>query len=361
MPNATTTIDQLIQSNVGRTVSSRAVASQAILMVIVSFGTIFVFNILRPRNKVIYEPKVKYHTGAQKPPAISDSPLGWVSPILHYHEADLVDKIGLDAIAFLRFLRMLRWLFTAIAVLVCATLIPVNLTYNLKHYQNSSTTPDILSMLTVSNMYGTDLLFVHIVVTYGITALVMAFVYVHWKNMVRLRQNWFRSPEYQQSFYARTLIVLRVPRALQSDEGIRAIFESVQVPYPTTSVHIGRNVGKLPELTEYHNETVRELEQVLVRYLKGGRIAKERPMIRLGGFMGCCGGQKKDAIDFYTAKLHRTEAAVEEYRYQIDKRKAENYGFASMAAVPYAHIVANMLKDKRPKGTIVTLAPNPKD
>ena len=32
-----------------------------------------------------------------------------------------------------------------------------------------------------------------------------------------------------------------------------------------------------------------------------------------------------------------------------------------MAAVPYAHIMANMLRNKRPKGTVVTLAPNPKD
>lgn len=32
-----------------------------------------------------------------------------------------------------------------------------------------------------------------------------------------------------------------------------------------------------------------------------------------------------------------------------------------MAAVPYAHIVANMLKSKKPKGTQITLAPNPKD
>ena len=32
-----------------------------------------------------------------------------------------------------------------------------------------------------------------------------------------------------------------------------------------------------------------------------------------------------------------------------------------MAAVPYAHIVANMLRDKHPRGTTITLAPNPKD
>lgn len=62
-----------------------------------------------------------------------------------------------------------------------------------------------------------------------------------------------------------------------------------------------------------------------------------------------------------STKLKRTEAAIEEYRTQIETRKAENYGFASMAAVPYAHIVAKMISGKRPKGTEIELAPNPKD
>ena len=32
-----------------------------------------------------------------------------------------------------------------------------------------------------------------------------------------------------------------------------------------------------------------------------------------------------------------------------------------MAAVPYAHIVTNMLRNKHPKGTDISLTPNPKD
>lgn len=61
--------------------------------------------------------------------------------------------------------------------------------------------------------------------------------------------------------------------------------------------------------------------------------------------------------------MKRTELASENYRdqNQIDARRAENYGFASMAAVPYAHIVANLLRNKKPKGATITLAPNPKD
>jgi hypothetical protein len=147
---------------------------------------------------------------------------------------------------------------------------------------------------------------------------------------------------------------------MQSDRGIAELFASLHVPYPVTSVHISRRVGDLPELVEFHNNTVRELEQVLVRYLKGGRLAKNRPTIRIGGFMGL-GGETKDAIDFYTRKLARTELAVKEWREKAEKDKVKNYGFASMAAVPYAHVVAQRLAGKHPKGTTITLAPNPRD
>ena len=248
----------------------------------------------------MYEPKVKYHVGDKKPPRISDSIFGWVSPLIHTKEPVLVEKIGLDAAVFLRFLRMMRWLFSSIAALTCAVLIPVNVSYNLRNVESKDR--DVLSMLTIRDVSG-NLLFVHVAMSYVICGVVIVFVWFNWRKVVQLRTQWFRSPEYVQSFYARTLMVNSVPKKYQSDEGIRAIFESVQVPYPTTSVHVGRRVGKLPELIEFHNETVKELEAVLVEYLKDGKIGKRRPTKRLGGFM-CFGGQKVDAIDYYTCVIH---------------------------------------------------------
>ncbi|KIK67510.1 hypothetical protein GYMLUDRAFT_37654 [Collybiopsis luxurians FD-317 M1] len=349
-------IDDLFNSE-SRALAPAAVGSQVALMSIISVVTIVTFNVLRPNNKMVYEPKVKYHVGDKPPPRISDSLFGWLPPLLHTKEPELVDKLGLDAVTFLRFGRLMRWLFTGVTALTCGILLPVNAVFNAKKV--SSEKRDVLSMLTIRDVSG-NVLFVHVAVTYLITFLIMALVYIHWKKMVELRRQWFRSPEYVQSFYARTLQVTQVPKKYQSDEGIRAIFETYKVPYPTTSVHIGRKVGRLPELIEYHNTTVRELETHLVKYLKNGAVGKKRPTIRIGGMCGC-GGQKRDAIDFYTEKLKRTEAAIEEYRNQIDTRKAESYGFASMAAVPYAHIVARQLNNKHPKGTDIALAPNPKD
>ncbi|EEB96260.1 hypothetical protein MPER_04633, partial [Moniliophthora perniciosa FA553] len=114
------------------------------------------------------------------------------------------------------------------------------------------------------------------------------------------------------------------------------------------------------ELIEYHNRAVREFEAVLVKFFKGGKPGKRRPTIRIGGYCGI-GGIRKDAIAFYSEKLKRTEAAVEHYRSREETRQAQNYGFASLAAVPYAHITARKLARKHYKGTSVMLAPNPKD
>ncbi|KAJ3763551.1 hypothetical protein EV360DRAFT_91759 [Lentinula raphanica] len=343
------TLNDLIDSE-SRALAPAAVGSQVALMSIISVRQVLTVS-------MIYEPKVKYHVGDKPPPRISDSLLGWLPPLIRTKEPELVDKLGLDAVAFLRFGRLMRWLFTGVTLLTCGILIPVNAVYNIKDVDSSDR--DILSMLTIRDVSG-KILFVHVAVSYLITFLLIGLVYVHWKKMVELRRQWYRSPEYAQSFYARTLQVTQVPRKYQSDEGIRAIFETYKVPYPTTSVHIGRKVGRLPELIEYHNATVRELETYLVKYLKNGSIGKKRPTIRIGGMCGC-GGERRDAIDFYTEKLKRTEAAIEDYRNQIDTRKAESYGFASMAAVPYAHIVARQLSRKHPKGTDISLAPNPKD
>ncbi|KAF8546213.1 DUF221-domain-containing protein [Imleria badia] len=350
-------IGTIIDENASRTLAPAAVGSQAALMSIVSVATVVTFNVLRPKNKVVYEPKVKYHIGDKSPPRISDSVLGWLPPLYRTKESELVDKIGLDAVTFLLFTRMMRVLFGCIALLGCSVLMPIDAVYNVKNVPSQSR--DVLSMLTIRDVRG-PYLFSHVAISYAISGLVMYFIWRNWTQMLRLRQEWFRSPEYLESVYARTLIVANVPKDSQSDEGIRTIFESVQVPYPTTSVHIGRKVGRLPELIEYHNTAVRELEQALITYLRGGRIAKERPTIRIGGFLGIC-GVKTDAIDFYTAKLKCTDKEIKDYRKEIDTHEAENYGFASFAAVEYAHIVAKMLRRTHPQDTNITLAPNPKD
>lgn len=102
---------------------------------------------------------------------------------------------------------MMRWIFLTVSVLCCAILIPINVTYNLKFVPEEKR--DVLGILTIQKLSG-EWLFAHVAMSYVINGIVLAFIYSNWKAMAVLRWSWFRSDEYQKSFYARTLMVLGV-------------------------------------------------------------------------------------------------------------------------------------------------------
>ncbi|KAF7315162.1 DUF221-domain-containing protein [Mycena indigotica] len=329
----------------GRTLAPAAVGTQILLMSGISLATLVLFNLLRPRNKIVYEPKVKYHVGEKAPPTIRDTCCGWLPPLIQTKEPELLELIGLDAVAYLRFLRLMRQLFACVAIVACAILIPIDYKYNMAHVKAAKR--DFLSALTIRDVKGSKM-YAHVTVYYLISFIVLALVYIHGRAMVKLRNDFFRSPEYMKSFYARTISITHIPQRLQQDTGLTEILGKGS-PYHPTSLHIGRAVGELPHLVEYHNQTVRDFEAVLVKYLRGGVHTQPRPMIKLGGFCGL-GGTPTDAIEYYTKKLKRTEGAVEEFRARIDARRPESYGFASYAAVPYAHFIAQHAKGRHPRG-----------
>ncbi|KAI7941214.1 hypothetical protein MJO28_013499 [Puccinia striiformis f. sp. tritici] len=306
-------------------------------------------------------PRYKYSTEDKRPPKLDDGLFAWLKPLSKATEKELLAQIGLDAVVFLRFLRMCRWMCSLLALLACAMLIPCDVAYNLKHKDEYvTTTSNTLAMVSISNVRG-SWLYVHVVYGYLVTFMVIYVIYVNYKTVVRLRWQWFRTPEYQNSIYSRSIMMTHVGSKHMSDTGLQTLLTQLHIPYPTTAVHIGRRVGMLAFLIERHNQTVRDLEQVLVTYLKGGKPSATRPTIRIGRkFLGF-GGRKVDKIDFYTAKIKQYELKIAASRDAISDRKPENYGFASFAAVAYAHLVAKKLGRKRIKGVAFSLAPPPQD
>jgi hypothetical protein len=64
------------------------------------------------------------------------------------------------------FLRLLRWCFTAITVVCCLGLGPVDIFYNLKNVASGKR--NTLSMLTIENVHDTSL-YAHVVAIYAIS------------------------------------------------------------------------------------------------------------------------------------------------------------------------------------------------
>ncbi|KAL8989243.1 MAG: hypothetical protein Q9169_008401, partial [Polycauliona sp. 2 TL-2023] len=99
-----------------------SLGTSVLLMILLTLA----FSFMRPRNTIVYAPKVKYADEKHSPPKLGKGLFEWVGPVSRAKEGMLVEKTGLDAAIFLRFTRMLRNIFLTLSVVGILVLLPAN-------------------------------------------------------------------------------------------------------------------------------------------------------------------------------------------------------------------------------------------
>lgn len=332
-----------------------------------SFGVMIIitllFSILRPHNSVVYAPKVKHADKKHAPPPIGNGLFAWFPPVARYHEAHLVEKVGLDAAVFLRFTRMCRNIFTVLSLFGCGILIPVHvLRGNKAIIPHESTQSRNFALLTPQYTQGFPM-WSHVVCSWVFDLVIVFFLWTNYKAVARLRREYFESPEYQMSLHSRSVWMTDIPGPDRSDEGILRIADSIKQTAGIPRAAIARNVKELPDLIEEHTDMVKELESVLAKYLKTpDRLPATRPMILPSKKdRRSSHNQKVDAIEYLTGRIRDLEIEIKDVRQTIDKRNAMPYGFATYERIEEAHLVAFAARKKHPHGVTVRLAPKPND
>lgn len=321
------------------------------------------FSLLRPYNSVVYAPKVKHADDKHAPPRIGKGLFAWFTPVMRLREAELVDKVGLDATVFLRFLRMCRNLFVVMSVVGCGILIPTNVISSNKDIAKgiSNQTNRAFAVMTPQFIFGSAL-WSHVVCAWIFDIIIAYFLWSNYRAVTRLRRQYFESPEYQMSLHSRSLMMTDISPSYRSDEGILRIAGEVEQNSNLPRAAIGRNVKELPELIEQHNNAVRKLESILAKYLKNPDRLPPRPTIHPSKKdHRAKHGTKVDAIDYLTGRIRELEMEIKDVRESIDKRNAMPYGFASYGRIEDAHTVAYVARRKHPQGTTIRLAPRPND
>ncbi|KAL9101357.1 MAG: hypothetical protein Q9163_003380 [Psora crenata] len=329
------------------------------LTIIVMIG----FSLMRPRNSVIYAPKLKYADDKHAPPVIGKGFLDWTPPLAKVHEAQLVEKIGIDATLFLRFTKMLRNMFAVISVVAIGVILPTNLITGGKSKEAKSYgTTGFWTISTPQYTEGSPL-WAHVAGTWLMNLIVAFFLWRNYIAVTRLRRGYFESTDYLHSLHSRTLIFTDIPPASRTDEGILRLADGIEQTAGIPRAAIARNVKELPELIEQHEKAVRRLESVLAKYLKDpDRLPAKRPTVRPSkNHRKDSDGQKVDAINYLTDRIAELETEIKHVRQSVDKRNPVPYGFASYERIEEAHTVAYAAKGKHPQGTTIRLAPRPHD
>jgi len=325
----------------------------------ISAGLALLFCLIRPRNNLVYAPRLKNADKDHAPPPIGKGLFSWVAPVQHASEPFLADKIGLDAVVFLRVTRMLRNMFLLLGLIGIAVMIPVNITQRNKAITDGL---DAFAIMTPLFIFGGGL-WAQVVVAWLMTLVVMYFLWHNYRRIHKLRRTYLESPEYQKSLHARTLLIRDIPAKLRNNEGIARLTDEVNPTGVVPKTTVGRNVKVLPELIEEHEEAVRELESILAKYLKNpDRLPPNRPLIKAPNkYRGQTTGGKIDAIEYLTDRIRALEMEISDVRDRVDNRDAMPYGFASWDQISQAHTVAFQARSKRPQGAKIQLAPRPND
>lgn len=320
------------------------------------------FSIMRPHNSVVYAPKLKYADDKHAPPRIGKGMFAWFWPVASTKEAELVEKVGLDATIFLRFTRMCRNIFVLVTIVAIAILLPANVIGSKRSHIPQTVSHGFLTLSTPQYVTGAAL-WTHVVCAWAINIIVAFFLWRNYAAVTRLRRQYFESTEYLTALHSRTLMLTDIPSASRTDEGILRLTDEVEQTSGLPRAAIARNVKELPEMIEEHDRAVRELENVLAKYLKNpDSLPANRPTITPSKkYRKNNGGQKVDAIDYLTDRIGELEIDIKHVRESIDKRNPMPFGFASYERIEDAHTVAYAAKKKHPQGTTIKMAPRPND
>ncbi|KAK5464899.1 hypothetical protein LTS15_001462 [Exophiala xenobiotica] len=317
------------------------------------------FCFVRPRNTIVYAPRLKNADKDHAPPPLGKGLFSWVKPVNKASESFLMERIGMDAVIFLRVARMLRNIFLVLGLVGIAIMIPVNVTLGSK---GASTGSSAFTVMTPLFIWGRGL-WAQVVLAWFIDIAVMYFLWHNYRRVHQLRRAYMESPEYQKSLHSRTILIRDIPSKARSNEGIAQITDEINPTGITPKTRIERNVKVLPELIEEHEENVKELESVLARYMKNpDRLPARRPTIKAPRkYKGQTVHGKVDAIEYLTDRIRALEMEINDVRERVDSRDALPYGFATWDQISQAHTVAYSARGKRPQGTKIRLAPRPND
>jgi hypothetical protein len=314
----------------------------ALIAVVVSFVVNFAisaalfggFGLLRPRNKAVYEPKLKYADDSKKPYPIADSFFEWIKPIFQVDEVAEVSKIGVDATMFLGFVRFGARFFAALTL--------VSLPMMILHYfapamdriptqQGLEVTLNLISIANVTR--GSNIFFVHAIMAYVVTAYAYYLLYSLWFEYIELRKFYF-SGEYLQSF--RNKVLLFTDNEHSTLPEFQKHLSSLDLPYSPQQVLLGRDYSELSTLVQKHFELTCNLEKVLNKFLKDPNHKRsERPTHKEGAILGVFGGTKVDSIDFYKKEL----LEIEEKIYRERAKRDADFLPDSSVFVAYADLI----------------------
>ena len=258
------------QGKEGTTIQTFAISLAAGFVLFgVQFGAfLIVRNYLWAKR--IYQPRsflIPVKDRVKPPPS---NPFKWLSVVFKTPaETEVLQKAGMDAYFFLRYLSMCLKIFLPLAVIILPILIPVNAVGG-KGKAFNVTGLDTLAWSNVSPDQ-TSRYWAHLILAIGVIAWVCFLFHEELMHYVVKRQEYLGSPSHRLKASSTTVLITDIPPELCTTEGLTGLYDDF--PGGLRRMWINRNFEALANKDKIRKQSEDRLENAETNLIR--RVVKE--------------------------------------------------------------------------------------
>ncbi|KAL7532115.1 hypothetical protein ACHAXR_005624, partial [Thalassiosira sp. AJA248-18] len=263
------------------------------------------------------------------PPLPVDGAFSWVRVCLFMSDEEIINRVGFDALIFLRFHRLALRCIVKMSVFSFLVLLPLNFTgggrakaNDLKGYVDSLLFTDFLRFTMANVSSGSDRLWVHCFAAYLLTIIVVRELLIEYNAYSSIRHRYLLSKEP----HLRTVLVSNIPRHLRSPRKIGNYFRHVY-PEAVKSVTICQNLMSLEKMVAERTGVLAAIEKellILCRYEKRKLLSHDRLSHKISSAFWkrtCHLCEKIGVVDEAQERISKLYVRLEEMNTSIEKEQ----------------------------------------
>ncbi|EKV11410.1 hypothetical protein PDIG_50470 [Penicillium digitatum PHI26] len=279
------------QGRIAEGVSLSTFLASLATAVVVFVAEFLLFLLLKGKLTRIYQPRTYLVPDRERTTPSPPGLFRWIVPVFRTSSSEFIQKCGLDAYFFLRYLRMLLKIFLPLSLVILPVLIPINRiggkgqTYE---HGNSGTKYSVtgLDQLAWGNITPehTDRYWAHLVMAVITIVYVCAVFFDELRNYIRLRQAYLTSPQHRLRASATTVLVTSIPPDWLSMDALDQLFDVF--PGGLRNIWLNRNFDELNEKVKARNDLALKLESAetdLIAKCKKAQLKKAKEEAKKAG------------------------------------------------------------------------------
>ncbi|KAA8650441.1 hypothetical protein EYZ11_000824 [Aspergillus tanneri] len=274
---------------------------------------VILFLLLKGKLTRIYQPRTYLVPDRERTAPSPPGLFRWIGPVFRTSSSEFIQKCGLDAYFFLRYLRMLLKIFVPLGCILLPVLLPLNkVNGKNRSFKNGTIGGDRwnitgLDQLAWGNVApeNTNRYWGHLITAIIVIVYVCAVFFDELRGYIRLRQAYLTSPQHRLRASATTVLVTAIPESWLSVEALETLFDVF--PGGIRNIWINRNFDDLNEKVKERDDIALKLEVAeteLIIKCKKAQLKREKSEAKKAGKEGkAINKQEREKADRKASQL----------------------------------------------------------